>query len=143
MFNQIKNQNKGIGLIEIIVSISILSVGILGILQAFPRGTAAQRALELETIANHLAQEKIEQIIISPYDDITVGTQELEVRVEPDSSSSFYKFKRTIVVGLVDENLLTTETDIGLKKITITISWPRPMDSGTDSTTLITLLSKR
>ena len=145
MFKQNKSfKNKsGVGLIEIIISISILSIGILGLLQAFPRGTKAMRALELETIANHLAQERIEEFAADSYDDIAVGILESQVRVESDTSSPFYRFKRSVVVGFVDEDLIVSAEDIGLKKINVTIEWQRPLDGADDSASLITLISEK
>ena len=143
MFNQIKKNNKGISLIEIIISISILSIGILGLLQAFPRGVATQRIIELESIGNHLAQEKLEEFASFAYDDILVGTLENQIRMSVDQADPFYDYKRTTVVALVDQNLAPSGSDVGLKKITITLTWPRPLSTTDASQTLVTLVSKR
>ncbi|MAG28686.1 hypothetical protein CL632_00870 [bacterium] len=143
MFSQIKNNKQGISLIEIIISISVLAIGILGLLQAFPRGVATQRTIELETIGNHLAQEKFEEFAALTYEDIATGTLENQVRMSSDQGDPFYHFKRTTVVELVDQDMIVTGGDIGLKKITVTLSWPRPLNGATDSLTMVTLVSKR
>jgi type II secretory pathway pseudopilin PulG len=144
--NNMKNifkQNKGIGLIEIILSISILSVGILGIISAFPRATAIQRSLELNTIANHLAQETMESYNAIAYEDIAVGVLENNLAIDTDTSSPFFPFAKTTIVDLLDSNLAVTQTDTGLKQITTTISWSHPLDGSTGSTTLFRVLNKR
>jgi len=142
MLNKIKN-NKGITLIEIIISVTILAVGILGLFQAFPRGISIQHSIELETIANHLAQEKIENIVAIAYENIDVGIIENQVALSEDPSNEFYKFKRTTTVELVDGNLAPSLNDLGLKKITTTVEWPKFLNNGTDSMSIITLISQR
>jgi type II secretory pathway pseudopilin PulG len=145
MYKQIKQlKNKhGIGLIEIIISISVLAIGILGLLQAFPRAAAVQRTIELETIGNQLAQEKLELLAAVAYEDISVGTIENQVRVETDSTHPLYDFTRTTVVELLDQNMLPSGPDVGIKKITITIGWPRPLNSAASTSELITIVSER
>jgi len=137
-----KNQ-KGISLIEVLISISVLSIGILGLLQAFPHGTSIERDIELTTIGHHLAQSKIEELISLNYSEILTGLIEDNVRVDLDPNSIFYNFKRSTYVTLVDENIQTTETDIGMKKVLVTIYWPSNFGGADRSTSITTLLSSR
>ncbi|MBI1961616.1 MAG: prepilin-type N-terminal cleavage/methylation domain-containing protein [Parcubacteria group bacterium] len=136
------SQKEGITLIEIMIAITVLSIGILGLLQAFPRGTAASRVVELSVAANQLAQEKLESFAATAYEDIAAGMLEDGVRVSVDSQSPFYDFLRTTTVALLDANLAEAQTDLGLKKITVTVEWPYPIGGGTGSNTLITLRSR-
>lgn len=136
------HSTQGITLIEIMLSITVLAIGMLGLLQAFPRGTAASRIIELQVTANQLAQEKLESFGALAYEDIAVGTLENNVRVSVDSQSTFYDFLRTATVSLVDQNLAPSGTDLGFKKITVTITWPHPIGGSTGSNTLVTLRSK-
>ena len=139
-----KNKNiSGIGLIEVLVSISILGVGILGLLQAFPHGTSIERDIELTTIGHHLAQSKIEEIISLSYSEVLTGLNEDDIRIDSDPNSDFYHFKRSTYVTLVDENIQTTQTDIGMKKVTTTISWPSNFGGSDRSTSITTLISSR
>ncbi len=135
-------QKEGITLIEIMIAITVLSIGILGLLQAFPRGSAANRAVELSVAANQLAQEKLESFAALAYEDIAAGTLENGVRVSPDSQSPFYHFLRTTTVALLDANLAEAQTDLGLKKITVTVEWPYPIGGGTGRTALLTVRSR-
>ncbi|MBU2575553.1 prepilin-type N-terminal cleavage/methylation domain-containing protein [Patescibacteria group bacterium] len=143
MQNKILKNNQGMSLIEVVISITVLIIGIIGLLQAFPKGISVQHSIELETIANHLAQEKIENISALAYEDITAGTIENQVPMGADPSSEFYKFKRTTIVELVDQNLAQSAQDIGLKKITITVEWPKPLSDEADFASIITLVSER
>ena len=141
--NKIQRNAAGIGLIEIMISITVLSIGILGLLQAFPQATSTQRTIENQTIANQLAQEKIENFSAIAYENITVGAIENAVRISSDPSSEYYRFKRTVIVELVDQNMQASAADIGLKKITVKIEWPRPLSANNDFASIITLASKR
>jgi type II secretory pathway pseudopilin PulG len=138
----LKNQ-KGIGLIEVLISLSILGVGILGLLQAFPHGTSIERDIELTTISQHLAQSKLEEIVSLSYSEVLLGQTEDKVRVDTDPNSSFYDFKRSTYVNLVDENLQTTETNIGMKKVLITLYWPSTFLGPDRSYSLTTVISSR
>jgi len=124
------------------ISISVLAIGILGLLQAFPQGTSAGRVVQLGLTANQLAQEKLESFQALAYEDISVGIIETNVRADTDVVSPFYDFLRTTTVTLVDQNMQDTQTDVGLKKITVTVSWPYPISGGASSNTLITIRSK-
>lgn len=136
----IRNNQNGITLIEVLLSVTLLSVGILGLLQAFPRASEAQYALEREVIANHLAQEKLESLMQLAYEDIATGTLENNVAVAPDPQSPFHPFYRTTTVQTVDANLSPSGSDVGLKRVMVVISWEHPGGTGTAS--LVTLRSK-
>lgn len=138
-----KNNPAGIGLIEIMLSVTILAIGILGILQAFPQGVATEKHLEYAAIASQLGQAKLEQLASQPYDSLTPGTLESQVHISSDPASSFYPFLRTTAVALLDQNLAPSGADVGLKKISITIFWPAVFGGGQKQISLTTLISKR
>ena len=54
------SQVKGITLIETVIAVSILAVGIVGVLQAFPLGAHLAKTAQMSTIATELGQAKIE-----------------------------------------------------------------------------------
>lgn len=139
---RISRRNQGITLVEVLISMAVLVIGILGLLTAFPQATKTERALELESIANHLAQEKMESFQAIAYEDIAAGALESGARVSADIQSPFYLFTRTTNVAYVDANLATSEADTGLKRISITISWPHPSGTGASYASLVTLRSK-
>lgn len=133
---------QGLGLLEIIIATAILAVGILGIIRAFPQGLATSREQETLVIAGQLSQAKLEEMAGLSYAEITVGSVEDRVQVTADSGDPLYKFLRSAAVALVDQNLNESQTDIGLKKITVTVFWPSVF--GTEkSQSVTTLVSER
>ena len=125
------------------ISITLLAVGILGVIQAFPRGMSAEKDIELITIAEQLAQAKLEQLVAVNYDEIPAGTLENGVRVSSNASSPLYNFLRTTIITLVDSNLADSDTDIGLKKIIVSIVRPAIFGNTNRSTTITSLKAKR
>lgn len=139
----ISNNHQGVTLIEIMISITLLAVGILGVIQAFPRGLAAEKDIELTTIAEQLAQAKLEQLVAANYDEIAPGTLENAIPVSSNPASPLYDFLRTTTITLLDNNLAPSGTDIGLKKIVVTIEQPAIFGNTNRSTTITSLKAKR
>ena len=135
--------NKGVTLIEILLTTGILTVGLLGILQAFPKGIEAGRDRELASTAQQVAQAKIEELNSVSYSEINTGTIEDEVKVTSDSSSPLYAFSRTTVVELVDQNFQSSMSDIGLKKITVTVFWPSVFGITQRQQSVVAIISQR
>jgi len=67
---------RGVGLIELMVALVVLTVGILAVSQLFPAGARNQQKGRMVTTANLLAQEKIESLLAAGFDhsDLTNGT---------------------------------------------------------------------
>ena len=139
----ISNNHKGVTLIEIMISLTLLAVGILGVIQAFPRGLSAEKDIELVTIAEQLAQAKLEQLVAANYDEIPAGTLENSVRVSSNPASPLYDFLRTTTITLVDSSLAPSGIDIGLKKITVSIERPAIFGNTNRATTITSLKAKR
>ena len=140
---KVRNKNKqGISLIEIVIATAILSVGILGLFQAFPQGIETSHEQELAVIAGQLGQEKLEELAGLSYAEITIGIIDNKIHVAESASDPLYKFTRSAASELVDQNLNTSQTDIGLKKITVTVYWPSVF--GVEkSQNVVTLVSER
>lgn len=128
---------------EIVISSALLAVGILGLLSAFPRGISVEKNLEHITVANHLAQMRMEAFADMHYDELIPGTLESNIRVDVDPAGAFYDFFRTSEISLVDEFGSPSVEDIGLKKISIIISWDSVFAGVARSVTLATLASER
>jgi prepilin-type N-terminal cleavage/methylation domain-containing protein len=136
---KITNDNQGFSLVEVLVSVFIVTVALLAIIKIFPFGMQINKASENLTVANGLAQSKIEQLTSMAYDDLNVGTIEPRTHV-PDSNSIY---ERQSVINYLNSNLQTTTTDQGLKKITVTIYWPSAIQGAESKTfTLTTIISQ-
>tara|TARA_Y100000310_G_C20698649_1_gene827638 strand:- start:1842 stop:2225 length:384 start_codon:yes stop_codon:yes gene_type:complete len=108
--------NKAFTLIEILIAIFVLSAAILSAFALFSltlKGNVSSKNL---TLANNLAQAKIEESISFSYDDL--------INIPRQSYNNDFDWQITIeLMTIIDNELQTTETDQGLKKITATIYW--------------------
>ncbi|MBL7205252.1 MAG: prepilin-type N-terminal cleavage/methylation domain-containing protein [Desulfobacteraceae bacterium] len=117
--------NKGFTLIEILIAITVFSIGLLGmatLTTGIIRGNLASNNLTTATV---LAQEQMEDIIRDGYAKAS-GKDE-----NYGSITDFSQYKR---VTVVDDN--KPETD--MKIVTVTVSW----DSDSHSVILKTILTK-
>ncbi|PIZ15955.1 hypothetical protein COY51_03910 [Candidatus Desantisbacteria bacterium CG_4_10_14_0_8_um_filter_39_17] len=66
-------KQKGLTLVEVVISAAIFLVSIFGIIYLFPRGMHALARAREQTQVTNLGQEKIEEIRNIPYLNITAG----------------------------------------------------------------------
>lgn len=141
----IKNfQSKGITLIETIIAVSILAIGIIGVLQAFPLGAHLAKTAQMSTIATELGQAKIEQELSLPYNDIPI-TETVE---NYNSIPDFVAYKRVTQINCVRASDLT-EVDCSydpvndpspMKKIEVTVFWHSTLGLGEKNISLMSLI---
>lgn len=138
------NFAKGFTILEVLVSLSLLIVAFFSLMRIFPWATQISKASEQKTVGVNLAQAKIEEITATSYDEITVGISEPRAKVSEDPTSPFYTYERETKVIYVDpnNNLQETLSDLGIKKVEVTVFWQTPM-WGEKSLKLATLISKR
>ena len=118
----LKPTSKGFTLIEVIIALMIFAIGVLGILNFFLFSTKSIRVARQTTTASNLAQGIIEEEFSKSYDELTpaVGAK---IRFSSDPVNPFYNYQKQINIGLIDSNLSSSLTDIGLKKIDVIIYW--------------------
>jgi len=109
---------SGFTLIEILLTIAFLFTSLLAVLQVFPTAFGLERINQMRSQAVLLAQAKIEAINSQGYQTVAVG----EV-FESALASPFELFSRRTKITYVDGNLQTSASDVGLKKIEITVAW--------------------
>lgn len=135
------NNKKGYTLIEATVAILILVVGLFSVVQFFPLGLRIISDSQDLTVSSNLALSKIEEMKALSYDSIGTGTIETKQRISSDPSSYLYNYQRQTDVETIDANLNYSATDIGLKKITVTVFWQSPILSSEKSTQISSLIS--
>jgi len=117
---------KGFTLIEVLLSISILAIGLLGMAALQVTATKGNALAKKNTLAISLAEDKIEEYKNTPYDSIipTEGITE-------ENLHAGAIFKR---ITKVEDNTPIT----GVKSITVTVTW----QNSTKSVSFTSLISQ-
>ena len=134
--------DKGFTLIEIIVSIAIITIAFFGVIGVFPYSLNVNERAQNLTGAVYLTQAGVEKSLSLGYETLGTGVVEAKVRLSSDPTNFLYPFYRQIVVSYVDTNLVDSVSDTGLKKIVVTVFWQNPLSAQEQQYTLTTLLSK-
>lgn len=115
-------KKRGFTLLEILVALSLFLVGMVSILQIFPinRKLIAQNGEMTQAV--FLAQEQIEKIQATSYSDVMVGSFESRHYLK-SSGEPLSQFERETSVNLMDSSYNNSNTDIGLKKVVVTVYW--------------------
>lgn len=119
-------KTDGLSLIEATITIAVLSIGLLAIIQLFPLSMKLSRTAEQSTIATNLAQAKIEELFSLGYENIEIGNIEVKHRLSSNPENPFYHYQRQTIIEYVDENLITSVSTTGIKKINVTVYWQSP-----------------
>lgn len=111
----------GFTFLELLIALSLFSIGMISVLQVFPvnRRLLAQTAFTSQ--ATFLAQEKMEVLRSTPYDDLIVGAV-AEV-VDEGGTSPLSIFTVSSQVNYLDANYAVSMVDAGLKRIVVTVTW--------------------
>lgn len=137
------NNQKGLGLIEVLIAIALVLIGLLSLIQIFPLALNVNSSAEQTTIATNLAQAKIEQLFYLDYENITLGAIEAKSRLAADPNNPFYQYWRQTEVEYVDGNLNQSETETGIKLATVTIFWRNPISHLEKSLVFKIIISKK
>lgn len=115
-FGPTENFSKGFTLLEVLVAIVILSVGLLGMASLTGSIIGYNQFADNVTTATTLAQDKIEELKNTSYDDISVDPDTVtENDIDADGNPGGIYDRET----KVDNNSPATNT----KTITVTVTW--------------------
>jgi hypothetical protein len=114
----------GATVIELSICIMILGVALPSLITAF--ANASRQSLEPvgEAIASFLVIERMEEIIATRYRN-TSGYDNVTTANFPNESpiSGFAGFNRTVTVSYVTSALASSGSDVGYKKVRVTVTW--------------------
>ena len=138
---------RGITLIEIIIAVSILAIGIVGVLQAFPSGLHLAKSSQMSTVASQLAQAKIEEEISKSYYGASIGT----MTENYGEIANFTAYKRVTEINCLRPSDLSVENcdydlvndPYPMKKIEVTVYWRSPFQIIEKNISLMTLITKK
>lgn len=140
---------RGFTLIEVLITIFLLTVGVVGVLAMFPLGTQTTKSAQMASQASHLGQFKIEEMVSKSYDDpaLSIGTTTEDYGTVPDFS--FHK-RVTSVNCVRPDNLSETECNYDLvsdpdpmKKIEVTVYWKSSLGITERNVKLTSLIAKK
>lgn len=137
------SDKNGLGLVEVVISMAVITVGLLGLLMAFGRGAGFGKTVQDQSPAWEFAQAKIEELAGLTYENVPAGTIEDRVRMSASTADYFYNFTRSALVELVSQNLAPSGSDVGLKKITVSVYFPAGYAATEQEVKLVYLKSKR
>jgi type II secretory pathway pseudopilin PulG len=129
-------KKRGFTIIEVLVSLGLLMILVVGIFGIFPQSMIMGRISSKNTIASNLAQAKIEEILAKNYEDLPVGFLEGRHFLE----APFNDFEEETEISYVDENLQLANQDTGLKKIRVSVYFKEGQEK---NVTLSTLMVKK
>jgi prepilin-type N-terminal cleavage/methylation domain-containing protein len=116
------NKKKGFTLVELVVAIMLFSYGIISVMQVFPINRKLLLQSSLQTQASFLAQEQIENVAAQSYASLTTGYYEPQAALTGDGTF-VTQFQRSTVISLIDGTYASSGTDVGLKKVVVTVYW--------------------
>jgi len=117
-------------LVEVLIAITLFAVGMLSVLQIFPINRRFLTQSALATQAAFLAQEQMETVQSVGYAALTPGTYQPATAASSVAGDPLSIFTEQTTVTLVDGNWQnsstggsTSATDVGLKRITVLVTW--------------------
>jgi len=138
-----KLNNKGITILETLITIAVILIGVLVLVRLFPVALQMGRSAEQATIATSLAQAKIEEVFSMNYANISTGIIESRQKMASDSNNPFYYYERETIVEYVDENIESSITDEGIKKVTVNTYYKSALLSLDKNVQIILLISDK
>ena len=139
--SKLPNNSDGFTLIESTIAVFILLVGLITVSAFFPFGLQIVGESQNVTFAANLTQSKIEELKQNTYDTLTTGTIEAKHHLSNDPTETLYNYQRQTVVETVDANLNVNATDVGLKKITVTVYWLSPITNAEQSYSMSSMVA--
>jgi prepilin-type N-terminal cleavage/methylation domain-containing protein len=116
----------GFSLIELIISMAILSVGLFAGIRVFPVGLGASKRAEMRSRAAFAAQRTIESLKLTPWEDLATG----ETTTETDGFGVTTRISQPEREGLVDA--------VRLKAVEVRVAWTQ--DGRTRQISFVTYL---
>ena len=125
--NKSKN-NQGFTIIEALVAMTMIAFLSIGIMQSFIFGLSIIKKTEQMDQALALAQDKIEELKAAKYDSYGMGCLECSgAGPLPLDLNGKKNYARRTVVNYLDPNTLNNSaTDMGLKKIDVSVYYLDP-----------------
>jgi prepilin-type N-terminal cleavage/methylation domain-containing protein len=103
----------GFSLVEVVIAITILSVGLVGSMRVFPMGLRASQRAELVSRATLAAERTMASAKLQSWDALSVGT----------STTTDGEYTVTVTIDQPDVEDLVDPSS--LKRVGVSVSWPQ------------------
>jgi|GEM_PF-6857004 len=110
-------------ILELLIALSLFLVGMVSILEIFPVDRNLLSESTHQTQASYLAQQEMEEMVATPYANLTTGVYVAKSLVTTDTTSEYSIYSQEVDAAYIDTNHTVVGTDDGLKKITVIITW--------------------
>ncbi|MCI0551898.1 MAG: prepilin-type N-terminal cleavage/methylation domain-containing protein [Anaerolineae bacterium] len=124
-------KNDGFTLVEILISMAILAIAIIGIIAAFPQALKQVAQSEHISTINHLGQAKLDELRGLPWNDndLLDGTHPSTGLGDPAAIETADNY--TIIPGSYSRGWRVTDIDSGLRKqVKVTVGYLIYDDAG-------------
>jgi uncharacterized protein (TIGR02598 family) len=101
----------GFSLIELVISLGILAVGLVGAMRVFPLGLRASQRTEMSSRAAILAQRSLEGLKLKPWEELSAG----ESTQQEDEFEVTTRIEEVAAAGLTDP--------ARLKLVVVSVQW--------------------
>ena len=101
----------GFSLIELVLSLAILSIGLVGAIRVFPVGLRASHRAELSSLATLAAERTLESLKLNAWEELVVG----ESTSRDDPFDIVVSVGQPVLSGLVDPTRV--------KRLIVTVGW--------------------
>lgn len=137
--------DRGFSLLELIITIIVVSIGVLGLIAALSFTTGRSINAEMMTTATVLAQERMEQLIAEKRaNGYSAPSLDIGTTTDPPLAAPYADYTRTVEICHVDVNLGSPDctapsVETGYKRITVTVTNTRlPAASTVQVVTVVT-----
>ena len=107
---------RGASLVEILIAVTILAIGILGVGRLFPTSNRVQTQDRMTNTASYYAQQKLEEVLTYEWHDAGVQIGRYPA-VDAESLGTSKTWHRHYQVEAMAEPLAN------LRKVTVTVAW--------------------
>jgi prepilin-type N-terminal cleavage/methylation domain-containing protein len=138
----IKKTKKGFTMIELLIVIFVLVVGLTSVLIIFPIGMKIGKNSRTKTIGAQLCQQKIEELISKPYNDVQLNIGTTTENYGTIAELGYLK-RITRINYYNPVNFQVTIVDLGIKEIEVEVFWRSPLKNTEENINIKSFISNK
>jgi prepilin-type N-terminal cleavage/methylation domain-containing protein len=116
-------RNRAFTIIELMLTMVIISVGMLGIMTLFENASRGALQADLNGVALGLVREKLEWVVVDKVRDGYAWVDNSKYSTESFSGDYSVYSRTTNIYEVSSSDLATSEVGSGYKRVDVTVSW--------------------